>query len=710
LFMKALSKLVCMVLLVTSVSISWQPSGVTAAPSQTIGFNPIPSQVHRITDRYQVTVNGTTLPVVDGLYTTTITENGETRTIKPDYLGYDYANFTASPGDTEIVIRAKSKINSINVSPLKLSIVPVKVDDYTYKFTIGSQQYLIVEINGKELVITRDDPEEYVPTLGTAGVFNVADRLGSTNAAQQNNVAAITAAFQQTVNDAHTYGTAAGGGKKGIVYVPAGLYYMGNLTLKSNVALYLAPGSVIRMTDDYSHYRVDFNKASLGRDGTWWIATENNSTNIKVFGRGTLDGNGHYFQKDKPKTDRGYAATLLMIMGTDNFTLDGPVIKNAPFWGTIVARSNNVNIKNMKFFNSLDGNENDCLDINESQNVKVWNAIAISLDDTYSTKTWAGTGMSQNWYGQPQILDNVTFNNVFGWTYCATFKIGHGTFQPQSNVTFKNGVTYSAGRAIGVEHVYGTAPVSNITFENIDIENATGEGWFKAVIEDGGQGVGTISNILVKDINVRHRGSASSLKGYNSATKIKGVTFDKIRTLGNPDPVTSLSELNITKRGYYEDVTLLPDRRFEAVHRIEAESNNGLFGVDWNGTPIIKHAISNDSGGVGYQVSNIAHSNYVLFKDVDFGTSTSKVRIRFDAPRSSLVELYVDNGQGGMGALIGSLTIPGNNNQWLNWNFYDIPVSTSSIHDLYVVFKAAGSSQTNQLLGSLNWLETYRSF
>jgi len=695
-------------LLLAATGYAWQPKAANAATAASIVVNPIPNQVHRVSPRFTVTANGVNAPVVDGLYQTTVTENGASRTIKPDYLGYDYSTFTASTGDVEIVIRSASAVSSITVSPLKLGIVPVKVDNYTYKFTISSPHYLIVNINGTRLIVARDEPEENAPTIGAAGVFNVASYLGGVDPAQQGSMLATAAAFQQAVNDASAYGTAAGGGQKGVVYVPPGLYYMGNLTLKSNSALYLSHGSVLRMTNDYSNYRVDFYNASLGRNGTWWIATETGANNIKIYGRGTIDGNGHYFQKDKPVGTQGFAAHLVAVMSASNVTIEGPVIRSSPFWGTITARSDHVNISNTKFFNSFDGNENDNLDINESQTVRVWDSIGIALDDNFSTKTWEGLGTMANWAGQPEPLDDVIFNNLVAWTDHATFKLGHGAFQDQTNVTFKNSVTYDSMRAIGIEHRYGTGSYANITFDGIDVEDAGDEGWFKAVIEDGGSGVGPISNVTVKNIDVRHKGSASSLKGYSAQAMISGVTFDNIRTLGNPDPVTSLAELNVTNTGYYQNVTILPDRSAAPQYRIQAENNNGLFGNDWNGTKIIKHLASTDTDGVGYMVAQIASGNYALYKNVAFGANTSAVAVRYDAPRAVRIELRLDSPTG---TLAGAADLPGQGGQWSQWATYNIPTSgASGTHDLYIVFKPAGATQANQLLGNLNWFELSRSF
>ncbi|MFV0467578.1 MAG: glycosyl hydrolase family 28 protein, partial [Dysgonomonas sp.] len=394
-----------------------------------ITFNEIPvGGVHRQTDKYVIKANGVELPVVDGL----CMENGKATR---GYLHFDYTTFSASTGKVTINLKCKDDITSIQVSPLKQSIELRKIDSKTYEFDIpepvgDEQYYTIAQINGNRVVIARDAEETNVPVPGTAGVFNVADKLVGIDATAMSNTVAVGAAIQSAVNEASAYGLA--NDTQGSVYVPQGLYYMGNLMLKSNTSLYLAAGSVLRFSDNLEDYRNDFRKTSLDRNGTWWIYTEDQSENIKIYGRGTIDGNGHYLQKDCP-SNRRFANNLLMIMGTQNFVFDGPILKEAAFWGTIVARSNDVVFRNAKFFNSMDANENDGIDVCESQRVRVEKAIGIALDDPFSTKTWAqSTDICPNWYGSPEELEDVTFLNCVSLTYCGAFKCGHGAMQKQS--------------------------------------------------------------------------------------------------------------------------------------------------------------------------------------------------------------------------------------------------------------------------------------
>ena len=66
-----------------------------------------------------------------------------------------------------------------------------------------------------------------------------------------------------------------------------------------------------------------------------------------------------------------------------------------PMWGTMLGRSNDIVLTNVKFLNSTDANENDGIDVNESQRVLVDRSIGIALDDPYSTKHGWGRSCSR---------------------------------------------------------------------------------------------------------------------------------------------------------------------------------------------------------------------------------------------------------------------------------------------------------------------------
>ena len=202
----------------------------------------------------------------------------------------------------------------------------------------------------------------------------------------------------------------------------------------------------------------------------------------------------------------------------------------------MVVRSDNVTINNLKGFQDLYKIENDVIDINESQNVLVQHSIAISDDDTYSTKTWLQTGMSKDWPGELEHLENVVFDDAFAWTRCAAFKIGMGVAQPQIGVTIRNSYVYQSARALLIDHGYqlNTLPeegyAQNITFENIDIErvgiNQFGNYWLGVSTSTSGD----VSNVVVKNIHVRETGTQKSRISGNATKggRVNGVTFTDV--------------------------------------------------------------------------------------------------------------------------------------------------------------------------------------
>lgn len=472
---------------------------------------------------------------------------------------YDYAEFSFS-GTVSIEVTADEPITSYSISPLAKNIQGT-IDGNKLTFTLSSSTYVIVDINEvpgekadesdpakirKRLVIAADPLETDIPAASGPGIYNVtaapylADNTGATMASD---------AIQQAIDDAHQ----AGGGT---VYIPAGVYLSGNLTLKSNVTFYLAGGAVIVGTGRGEDYRNDFRKDSIS-DGTYFIRTEVNSENITMRGRGTIDGKGIEMRKRKmtnpPSTHKageGFINNLVVPMATSHFTFDGLILRDGGFWAFLVVRSDNVTITNYKGFQNLRVLEDDAIDINESQNVLVKHAIAISDDDTFSTKTWPQKGMSKDWPGAIENLVNVVFDDCLAWTRAAAFKMGMGICVPQIGVVFRNSYVYQSARALLVDHAYTENPLpvegwaKDITFENIDIErvgiNQFGNYWLRVSTSTAGD----VSNVLLKNINVRATGGESPIQGNPvRGGMVNGVTFTDIYVRGTL--AKSLSDMKV---------------------------------------------------------------------------------------------------------------------------------------------------------------------
>ncbi|MGW8918834.1 family 16 glycoside hydrolase [Paenibacillus lautus] len=498
----------------------------TAAAPATIQNYPMPS-IYTASSVFSLKANNEAIPVISYL------------------ADYDYAQFSFS-GTVRIEVTNNVPITSYSISPQAKNIEGT-VNGNKLTFYLSSSTYVIVKINDqrKKIVIAADPLETDIPPSTGAGIYNVtqspyhADNTGTTLA---------SGAIQQAIDDAHQ----AGGG---VVFIPAGVYKSGNLTLKSNVTFYLAGGAVIVGTGKGEDYVIDFRKDSRNADGTYFIRTAVDSTNITIRGRGTIDGKGIAMRERKmpaPNKNEGFLNNLLVPIATSNFTFDGLILRDGGFWSFMVVRSDNVTINNLKGFQDLYKIENDVIDINESQNVLVQHSIAISDDDTYSTKTWLQTGMSKDWPGELEHLENVVFDDAFAWTRCAAFKIGMGVAQPQIGVTIRNSYVYQSARALLIDHGYqlNTLPeegyAQNITFENIDIErvgiNQFGNYWLGVSTSTSGD----VSNVVVKNIHVRETGTQKSRISGNATKggRVNGVTFTDVYVGGKL--ATNLDDLNVT--------------------------------------------------------------------------------------------------------------------------------------------------------------------
>jgi polygalacturonase len=456
---------------------------------------------------------------------------------------YEYAHYSFS-GKTRITITVPQTITGYSITPLAYSIEG-KTDGNKLAFELEQSRYLIIKINDyPELVIAADDLETDVPPASGNGIFNIVTNYGADPAGNSMSTTAIQNAID-----------AASATDDGIVYIPEGVYLSSNLVLKSNLKIYMEAGAVIRGTGEGADYRNCYRKNSVSMDGTWFIYTSNNASNIKIYGRGIIDGNGYNMRYNATKK---MLMTLLMPLQCSNFTVDGILFRDSGLWGTTLTRSNDLTFLNTKHFNENNNeHENDAVDVQECQNVLFKHSIAISEDDTYSTKTWEkSTDIAGNWFGNPEILDNVVFDDCVAWSRCATFKVGFGICQDQSNIVFKNSIAYKSMRAIAVNHKYCPKPATNIRFENIDIEGfwpRTGSESICRWLEfDMAYEGGTVDGIYVKNIRVRNVGKvASVIKGYSATSPIKNITLENIYMRDNSEPAQTLAEMNITNTNSY---------------------------------------------------------------------------------------------------------------------------------------------------------------
>ncbi|KAJ4297896.1 hypothetical protein N0V90_005795 [Kalmusia sp. IMI 367209] len=453
-----------------------------------------------------------------------------------NYANYDYVHLSMTEGSsTEFRIATVSgaKITTPPVISPKQLPIKSKVEGNELIFTLKKVHYLIVKLNNlKELVIMIDRMENDAPPSKGTGIFNVLD-YGADNTGK-----GVTVGVQKALD-------AAAKRPGSTVYVPKGLYLVGNLMIGDRTSLYLAGGSVLRMTGKKSDYKVLYKKSDLG-DGTWWIQTAFDSKDIKIYGRGTIDGNAAATIKDK------LIASMVVPVGTKNFKMDGVLVRDSSFWAVIPTQATGARLTNIKILNNINGKQNDGIDVVESTDVKVWRSIAIANDDSFSTKTWPkDTGTTVPYPYDPMPLRDVSFDECLAWTRCYGYKVGQGVYGDQDNVVFQNSVVYYGGVGLGIDHKFGTGTARNISFLNMDLEKLAGEPggtgtWLAVFVESVGRGAGPVKDVTVKNVRARSLGKYhGKLAGFNESSYVDGVTLSDIYILANKTAANSLKELDI---------------------------------------------------------------------------------------------------------------------------------------------------------------------
>jgi autotransporter-associated beta strand protein len=516
------------------------------AASATIYGYPLPS-IYKPSSFYSLTINGISIPVVN--YT----------------AEYDYAEFSMSNGTAVIQVTAptQSTITSYGISPEKLGLTGT-INSNILTFAITNSQYLIISINGmKPLALGADPAETNIPPSSGTGIFNVlspaydADNTGST---------LTSAAIQSAISAASAYGGSHG--QQGIVYIPAGVYLCGNLQLQNNTALYLQGGSVIRCTGDPADYATNSPLLgalgnNIGVPGTWFLYSTN-GLNVKLYGRGTVDGNGYFMA-----ISNHFGDNLLMLNCT-NCIADGITFRDAGGWGLVPAQAANLTLSNLKIFDNMSVPQDDCMDVIDSQNVSISNLLGIAGDDTLSTKTYSN-------YPFPgtQADNNILFTDCLLWSQYVACKVGWGVGRPNSNITFSNNVVYNCQNGLGIQMYQDGSTVQNLTFDTIDVENTTlgspasqAWGWFKITTSTG-----LATNVLVRNITVRQTGSQGFLGGTTSSAIINGITFDNIYMPGSSVPASNLYDMDIFHQGFYNNLAILPSQTsINAVYLMASDS------------------------------------------------------------------------------------------------------------------------------------------
>lgn len=270
----------------------------------------------------------------------------------------------------------------------------------------------------------------------------------------------------------------AGGGR---VIVPAGEFYTGPITLKSNVNLHLEEGATLMFSNNPSDYTPFVRTRWEGLDVINFrpLIYANNETNIAVTGKGKLDGRADndswwwmkekkeygwkegmssQYQTGRPKLmemaennvpveerimteDDLLRPQFISPINCTNVLIEGVTIVRAPFWVIHPIFCENVTVRGVTI--SSHGPNNDGCDPESSKNVLIEDCLFDTGDDCIAIKS----GRNNDGRNTPIPSENIIVRNCH-------MKDGHG------------GVVMGSEISAGVSNVF----VENCTMDSPELD------------------------------------------------------------------------------------------------------------------------------------------------------------------------------------------------------------------------------------------------
>lgn len=251
----------------------------------------------------------------------------------------------------------------------------------------------------------------------------------------------------------------------GTVLVPAGVFVIGTVEMKSNVTLHIAAGGTLLGSADGKQYHaadaIPLRGDSTLNDGNVGLIFGVNAENVTIEGPGTIDGQGAQFRSPTrgvpPPSGRGGADRPyhLLFHRCKNLRIRDLTLVDCAFHSVRIIQSSYVWADGLHIHNRVNGN-NDGFHFISSEYVHISNCDVQCQDDACAL------------FGTCRF---VTVTNSTFSTRWSVFRFGGGN---PENITVSNCIineTYGCP----VKMQFGPeAKVQNLVFSNLILNNVTG--------------------------------------------------------------------------------------------------------------------------------------------------------------------------------------------------------------------------------------------
>lgn len=253
----------------------------------------------------------------------------------------------------------------------------------------------------------------------------------------------------------------------GTVYFPAGRYVSGTIFMKSFVSLYLETGAILEGSKNLNDYPATVSKIRSYTDNytNKSLIYGEDLEYIAINGNGIIDGNGSSFTVSREFREKNLFDSyrmrpyMIRIINSKNITVKDITLKNSPMWVQHYMACENINIDGITVSSRVNNN-NDGIDIDACNNVRISNCNIISGDDAIVIKSTID-----------RPCKNITITNCVISSDCNGFKLGTESNGDFHNITLSNCTFYDTRLAgIALEMVDGGS-LNNVSVSDVNMDN-----------------------------------------------------------------------------------------------------------------------------------------------------------------------------------------------------------------------------------------------
>ncbi|UZO82297.1 glycosyl hydrolase family 28 protein [Aquimarina sp. ERC-38] len=323
----------------------------------------------------------------------------------------------------------------------------------------------------------------------------------------------------------------------GIVRLKNGIYISGTIILKDNVTLHVQEQSKLVGSSNPTDYKsIDTFTDAVGQERGTCLIGALQVTNIGISGTGTIDGNGASFLARNLKLKRAELGLsdkkigknrpfLVRFVKSSQIRLQNIHLREAAAWACHFYQSYDIFIDGISIYNHANKN-NDGIDLDSSHNVFIKNCNIDSGDDSICIKTTS-----------PLPTYNVKVKNCTLKSDWGAIKLGTESMGDFYDISFKNCEIYDTkGGGIKILSVDG-ANIHDVLMEDIRMTHTEMPIFIrlgkrlKTYRDAVKRPVGSIKNVLIRNVVAQTRSSADSRVSPPSGILITGTPGHKIESV-----------------------------------------------------------------------------------------------------------------------------------------------------------------------------------